>query len=510
MTRLARMPDRAQGRLHGAAPVAVIDIGSNSVRLVVYEVASRSPAPLFNEKVLCGLGRVVAKKRRIEGEPAERTLVALRRFRAIVDQLGAGKPWMLATAAVRDAENCEAFVREAEAAAGGKIMLLSGRREAELAAAGILSGFDRPDGIAADLGGGSLEVIDLTPAGLSQATTLALGGLALEQRAGGNLAKASEITSNDIESLDWLANGKGRTLYAVGGTWRNIARLHMISIGYPLHVTHGYARASDELADYCDLLIKTKKLMELPGIEQISPARRDVLGLGAVVLRSLIQRTKPSRVVFSIFGIREGLLYTLLPREERRQDPLLAFCEDYAVLRSRSPRHAHELCDWTDRLFTAPGPEETAEQRRLRHAACLISDIAWRAHPDYRGEQSLNVLAHAALSGIEHVGRIFLALAVYFRHTGGERNEFSERLVKLVPKPEIKRARIIGAAIRAAHMLSVGAPGIIDRAPPTYEGKKLVLRLPPSLAPLNGERLQKRFATLADLLGRTAEIRTGR
>jgi exopolyphosphatase/guanosine-5'-triphosphate,3'-diphosphate pyrophosphatase len=232
-----------------------------------------------------------------------------------------------------------------------------------------------------------------------------------------------------------------------------------------------------------------------------------VLGFGAIVLKALIQRAKPSRIVFSIFGIREGLLYTLLPREERRQDPLLAFCEDYAVLRSRSPRHAHELCNWTDQLFRAPGPEETGEQRRLRQAACLISDIAWRAHPDYRGEQSLNVIAHAALTGIEHDGRIFLALAVYFRHTGGEKNEFSERLVKLVPKSELKRARIIGAAIRAAHMLSVGVPGVIDRAPLSYEGKKLVLTLPRNLAALNGERLQKRFTTLAELLDRTPEIR---
>jgi exopolyphosphatase/guanosine-5'-triphosphate,3'-diphosphate pyrophosphatase len=508
VTKLAQVTDRAQGRLVGTAPpVAVIDIGSNSVRLVVYETASRSPAPLFNEKVLCGLGRVVAKKRRIEGEPAERTMAALARFRAIIEQLGAGKPWMLATAAVREAENCDDFVRRAEAITGGKIMLLSGRREAELAAAGIVSGFRRPDGIAADLGGGSLEVIDLTLAGLSEAATLALGGLRLEQRAGGSLSKAETIAEEDIGALDWLPRGKDRTLYAVGGTWRNIARLHMAETGYPLHVTHGYALAADELVAFTDRLAKAKKLLELPGIEQVSPARREVLGLGAIVLKALIQCAKPSRVVFSIFGIREGLLYTLLPREERRQDPLLAFCEDYAVLRSRSPRHAHELCDWTDRLFRAPGPEETGEQRRLRHAACLISDIAWRAHPDYRGEQSLNVIAHAALTGIEHDGRIFLALAVYFRHTGGERNEFSERLVKLVPKSELKRARIIGAAIRAAHMLSVGAPGVIDRAFPHYEGRKLVLTLPKSLSALNGERLQKRFATLADLLDRTPEIR---
>jgi exopolyphosphatase/guanosine-5'-triphosphate,3'-diphosphate pyrophosphatase len=179
-------------------------------------------------------------------------------------------------------------------------------------------------------------------------------------------------------------------------------------------------------------------------------------------------------------------------------------------MRSRSIEHAYELCAWTDRLFSGDGPRESPEERRLRHAACLISDIGWRAHPDYRGEQSLNVIAHSALAGIDHPGRIFLALSVYFRHDGhdnGNGDDLSERLKAAVSKRAQKRARIIGAAVRTAHMLSIGMPGVIDETPLNYEGKMLVLTLPKAYAALDGERLRRRMAVLAGLLEREPEIR---
>jgi exopolyphosphatase/guanosine-5'-triphosphate,3'-diphosphate pyrophosphatase len=250
----------------------------------------------------------------------------------------------------------------------------------------------------------------------------------------------------------------------------------------------------------------------MEGIEEVSRPRREVLPFGAMVLERLLKRIEPSDVHFSVFGIREGLLYSLLSEAERHKDPLLSFCIDYARLRSRSADHAIELCSWTDSLFQGAGPKETDDERRLRHAACLLSDISWRAHPDYRGEQSLNLIAHAALGGIDHPGRVFLAFAIYFRHAGigseaeaGDR--LSARLKDIVPKKLYRRARIIGAAIRAAHMLSIGRPGIIDETSLSYEGDKLVLTIPRTHAALNGERLQRRFGALAELLERRGEVR---
>jgi exopolyphosphatase/guanosine-5'-triphosphate,3'-diphosphate pyrophosphatase len=274
---------------------------------------------------------------------------------------------------------------------------------------------------------------------------------------------------------------------------------------------HGYHLSAREALSLSEAVRKAKRLTDLKGGATVSRARREVLPFGALVLERLVQRMQPSQVVFSVFGIREGLLYSLLSASERRKDPLLAFAEDYARLRSRSLKHAHELAAWTDALFQPPGPKETDEERRLRYAACLLSDIGWRAMPDYRGEQSLNVIAHSALNGIDHPGRVFLALTVYFRHTGpgeGEgRDELSERLKVLASRRLVRRARILGAAIRAAHMLSIGMPGTIDETPVGYEGDRLVLRLPPAHQHLDGERLQRRFAALAQLLDRRPEIR---
>jgi exopolyphosphatase/guanosine-5'-triphosphate,3'-diphosphate pyrophosphatase len=502
----APLDPQAQGRLFRRPPVAVIDIGSNSVRLVVYEGATRSPTPLFNEKVLCGLGRSVAATGRLEGEAVARTFEALPRFARIVQQLGAGKPWILATAAVREAENGKAFVEEVERICGGKVLLLSGTREASLAAAGIISGFHEPSGIAGDLGGGSLELVDIDKGAMRDATTLPLGGLRLLQRAGGNLEKGARLVDQDLAGVAWLKRGSGRTFFAVGGTWRNIAKLHIEHTGYPLNEVHGYSLSPKELDQFCDRLLRGRKVA---GLEFLPPQRREVLPGGALVMQRVIDKVRPSEIVFSLYGIREGLLHTLLPASERRCDALIAFCDDYATLRSRSPEHARELMRWTDQIFVAPGPSETPEERRLRHAACLISDIAWRAQPDYRGLQSLNVIAHSAFAAIDHPGRVFLALTVCFRHTGGAKDDVSEELIALVSKGQLKRARLLGAAIRAIHMLSAGAPGVIGRTPLTYEGSRIVLTIPPDLMVLYGERLRKRFAVFAELLGFKPEIRAG-
>jgi exopolyphosphatase/guanosine-5'-triphosphate,3'-diphosphate pyrophosphatase len=295
--------------------------------------------------------------------------------------------------------------------------------------------------------------------------------------------------------------------YAVGGTWRALAGLHMAEVDYPLHVMHGYAIATRDAIAFCEQLRKGKKVR---GLDAVSRARREVLPYGALVMERVLKELAPEQVVFSVFGIREGLLFGLLSEHERRKDPLLSFCEEYARLRSRSALHAKELCAWTDVIFNEPGPKETEEERRLRHAACLMSDIGWRAHPDYRGEQSLNVIAHAALVGIDHPGRLFLALSVYFRHVGASQaaaEPLSSRLRMLADRRAVKRARIVGAAIRTAHMLSIGTPGIIDETPLSYESGKLVLSIPPAYAAMDGERLRRRFQALAELLEREPEIR---
>ncbi len=490
-------------------PLGIVDIGSNSVRLVIYEGAVRSLTPLFNEKVLCGLGRSVASTGALGSEAVERAIHALHRFKTIGDVLGVKNIRAIATAAVRDAANGAEFIRRGSAALGTRIEVLSGQKEAELAAHGIMMGFVAPDGIAGDLGGGSLELIDLSGASLRDAATLPLGGLRLIDTSNNKLDAAVEAVDAAIARLPWLAQGKGRAFYAVGGTWRAVAKLHMDALNYPLRVMHGYSLHPKVAEEFCEAIRKGKKGQGMPSLENVQKARREVLPYGALVLERLIKKLQPSEVVFSVFGIREGLIYELLTKAEREKDPLISFSEAYAALRSRSIDHAYELCRWTDVLFADPTFEETPAERRLRYAACLLSDVGWRAHPDYRGEQSLNTIAHAGLGGVSHEGRIFLALSVYFRHEGGDfaSQSLPERLRNIVSKRVLKRARILGAAIRAAHMLSIGKAGVIDETPLSLEEGKLVLTIPHVYAGLDGERLRRRFETLAGLVGRQAVLR---
>ncbi len=289
--------------------------------------------------------------------------------------------------------------------------------------------------------------------------------------------------------------------------------MYMEHTRYPLRVMQGYAVTTREALAYCEMVRRTRKLSSLAGITEVSKARREIVPYGALVLERILKRIEPKEVVFSVFGIREGLIYEMLSPEVRARDPLLTFCESLAQRHSRSAEHGIELGAWTDGIFAAAsGPKETPEERRLRHAACLLSDVGWRAHPDYRGEQTLNLIAHAGLGGIDHPGRIFLALSVYFRHANeadSEGDHLSARLKQSVSRRSLKRARILGAAVRTAHMLSIGKSGIVPRAPLVVEDGRLVLTLPADLEALDGERLQRRFAALAGLLDSTAEIRRG-
>ncbi len=491
-------------------PIGVVDIGSNSVRLVIYDGLIRAPTPVFNEKVLCGLGKSVASTGHLGAKSVHCAISALTRFHAIARNLGVKSIKAIATAAVREAVDGPDFIRRGERELGAPIEVLSGEKEAMLAAKGIMMGFVGADGVAGDLGGGSLELIDIAGSKLNEATTLPLGGLRLIDTTKGRIDKANALAAQHLNGVGWIKAGKGRPFYAVGGTWRALAKMYMEQTDYPLRMMHGFSLPTRTAIEFCEQIIKAKKLSALPGVGEVSKARRGVLPYGAIVMNRLLQNMEPSSVIFSVFGVREGLLYSVMPPEERRRDPLLASCETYARLRSRSLEHAFELCAWSDALFTKEGADETPEEKRLRHAACLLSDIGWRAHPDYRGEQSLNIIAHAGLGGVDHAGLMFLALSVYFRHAGSSEakgEHLSERFKRLVSKRALNRARIVGAAVRTAHMLSIGLPGVIDMTPLTFEGDRLVLAIPPAFAGLNGERLQRRFGVLATLLGKTPEIR---
>ena len=500
----------AQGRIDNGPPVAVIDIGSNSVRLVVYEGLARSLTPIFNEKVLAGLGRQVATTGLLAEDAVDKALAALTRFRALCDAMQVGDVWAIATAACRDARNGPAFIVRAEKACGVSIDVLSGRREAQLSALGIVSGFHRPDGIVGDLGGGSLELTDVHGHRLKSGMTLPLGGLALQDASAKSLAKAEKIVRDALGHAAILTSGRGRDFYAIGGTWRSLTRLHMWQTGYPLHVMHGYVIPASEALEFSRLARRVDPEI-LSKIETVAAARRPLLAYAALVMEHVVRIARPQRVVVSALGVREGLLFSTLGDAEKKRDALLAAAQELNVLRSRSPRHGEELADWADKFMATSGLDETGDEKRLRRAACLLADIGWRAHPDYRGEQSLNIISHAAFVGVDHPGRAFLALTVFFRHVGLAGladDELSPHVRELATSRMIDRARVLGAAMRVAYLVSGAMPGVLPNASLAVERDKLKLKLRGKYRNLAGERLFARLRQLARLLGREPVMET--
>ena len=487
-------------------PIAVVDIGSNSVRLVVYDGLRRSPTPVFNEKILCGLGRGVATKGKLGEEGITRALAALRRFRAVARQIGAREIYALATAAAREASNGEEFIAKAEKALGANIDVLTGKEEARYAALGVMAGIPGADGVAGDLGGGSLELVDIKDGKIRDGVTLPLGPLRLIDMSGGSITRASDIIDEHLAKTKILDNLKDRTFYAVGGTWRNLAKLHMAQNHYPLHVLHCYRLTRQQTMSVSNLVAHLSPT-SLKDIREVSKSRSDTMPYGALVLDRLLFHSKPKAVEVSVFGVREGLIYAKLPKRKRDSDALLASCWDFARRYARSPEHELELCDWSDQLFGPGKLRETPEQQRLRYAACLLADIGWRAHPDYRAERSLGMISQAAFVGIDHPGRVFLALTIFYRYEG---EKLEDDITRLVDDEANGRAHLLSNVFRLAYILSAAMPGMLPRIGLELgNNKTLLLKLPKKLADLNGERVEKRLAGLANELGRTSKVVIG-
>jgi exopolyphosphatase/guanosine-5'-triphosphate,3'-diphosphate pyrophosphatase len=501
----------AQGRLPGMEPVSVVDIGSNSIRLVIYEGLNRAPTMLFNEKVMCGLGKGLEQTGNMDEDSVTRALAALHRFKALSHQARAYTMYILATAAAREAKNGPDFIHKAEMILGHRVRVLSGEEEAKYSALGVVSGHDDADGIVGDLGGGSLELVDVKGSVIGKGMTTPLGGIRLSEHAAGSLTKAATYARKQVRGVEFLKAGAGRTFYAVGGTWRSLAKLHMELTNYPLHMIQDYRLPYEEAIAFLDGVIKNREQKE-PAYQAVSRARRTLLPFGAVAMREVLLAMKPAQVSFSIQGVREGYLYSLLPDQIKHQDPLLSAAGELAVLRARSPEHARELAAWTGQMMPLFGVNETPEESRYRQTACLLADISWRAHPDYRGPQALNLIAHSSFVGITHPGRAYIALANYYRFEGLYDDSESSALATIATPRLLDLAKMLGGMLRVLYLFSASMPGIVrhlkfERPRDAASGLDLEFVVPPEYSEFAGERLEGRLQQLAKLTGKKLAFR---
>ena len=487
----------------------IVDLGSNSVRLVVYAGVERNPVLVFNEKVMAGLGRSLASTGRLDPKGIERALDALRRFMALREQIGVPNLVVAATAAVRDAEDGADFLERAESICGFKIMLLSGLDEARISAQGVLSGIPTAEGLVGDLGGGSLELVPVANGKPGEGATLPLGPLRLMDLSHGSLAEAESFVERAFGEQKWLKNYEGKPIYAVGGVWRNLARIHMAQRNYPIHVLHQYVIPARDAADISRVIEKLgpKSLAQIP---DVSERRVEALPFGALVLDKLISASRAKEIVISAYGLREGLLFERLDKKEQQKDPLIEGCRDLAGRLARFPQHGNEFFKWTAPLFADDVLGETAEESRLRHAACILADIGWYVHPDYRAHHAMTQILLAPFSGINHQGRLYLARVGYHRHEGRGEPEMLGNRSAYIPERDNERALILGLALRLAFTLSGATMGMLPKTRFDIGKNSLTLVVPKKYEALVGEIVAKRLAALAKALGRKSDIRIGK
>lgn len=478
---------------HPKGLIAIIDIGSNSVRMVVYHALKRVPLPVFNEKYMCALGKGLARSKRLNPAGVEEAYGAIARFLVMARRLEVASLDILATAAVRDAENGAEFVATLEARHGIQVKVISGEREADLAASGILASIHEPMGISADLGGGSMELATIERTRITQRVSCHLGSLRVLDTTDGKLDKMQDLIKSELKAVPWLKTAAPDCIYAIGGGFRALAKLHMKKTHYPLDIVHEYVMTRRSVSQLVEKLLELSpaQIADLPGI---SAKRAPTLIPTALVLQQLLQHTGATQVMFSVSGIREGFFYDLLDEKKKKEDALLASATDLAAIIGRPGSYGRELYEWMQPLF----PTEPILWQRLRRALCTLSELAWAIDPNFRASWAYHRIIQSSLKGMDHKERIMLAMALYHRYQPKWKGDRPE--LKLLDERERQWARCVGLAANLAFQLSGGKAGNLYHAKLQWHDGQIALTLDDEATPLRTETVEKRVQSLSEAL----------
>ena len=484
--------------------VGVVDVGSNSVRMVVFDGAARSPAYFYNEKIMCALGSGMADTGHLSPEGRVRALSAMRRFSKLAEGMGLSELTAVATAAVRDASDGRAFCDEVREQTGIKIWVIDGKEEARLSAQGVLLGWPGAYGLVCDIGGSSLELAEISGGRVGRRVTSSLGPLKLRDIQGGAKARNAHIKDVMQALADQMGSQRDR-LFLVGGSWRAIARMDMIRRGYPLHVLHEYRMTRQSVRETIEFIKKSD--MEVLRVEAgVSAARASLVPYACEVLSRLVKTIKPMDIAVSSYGIREGMLYEQMPQRLRDRDPLIEACRFAEDKDARSPGFGKMLYNFIMPLYkSASGP-----RKRLVKAACLLHDVSWRAHPDYRAEVCFDNATRANLGGLKHSERIFVGLALMHRYSNKRENDRFSDLINMIDEKTKSEAEILGKAMRFGAMLWMDKVAELGEMQWFPKKKELHLQLSADMMPLFGEVAEARFTSLASSLDAKAVVKTTR
>jgi len=285
----------------------------------------------------------------------------------------------------------------------------------------------------------------------------------------------------------------GSALYLVGGTWRAMAVYAMALRDHPLSDPHGFeldAATAQELAE----TLAASESDALKGRDRISAMRAEKLPDAAVLLSALLARLNPARVVFSSWGLREGLLYDRMPAHSRAQDPLLAGIAMFASQRGAPATLATRMAAWT--LDAAPAREHGSE--RLRLAAIMLGLASMQVEPNLRLPQAIDWALHKRWIGVDGMGRAMMAAAVA---ANGNSLALPARVRALASEEALEEAMRWGLALRLARRLGARSRRSLEVSRLVIQDGVLVLKLAESHEALFGIPSEKDMKLLAGRLG---------
>jgi len=479
----ARASAPAIGGLAAASPtptsataqrIAAIDIGSNSIRQIVADVSADGTIRVIDEmKAAPRLGRGVTRSRCLDDAAMDDAIASLGRMATLARTLGTAQIAVVATSAVRDAENGAAFLARVRRETGLRPRLLDGEAEARLAFRSALAHFElgRGRAVVMDIGGGSLELALSAEGVVERLESFPFGAIRLSEEflagrpPGKGLKKLRRHVRHAIKKVLPVRDWRGAEVIGSGGTFTNLAGMHLARQGVRARSVHGTRIPRHEV----ELLLE--RLAGMPVAERLAvpglnAGRADIIVAGLAVAAEVLARVEPRELTASAFGIREGLLL-----ESARVTPLIA---DPGEARARAVQafaerchaelpHARQVREMALQLFDAVGHRIgcAPEDRQTLADAALLHDVGYHINYERHHKHSFHLILHADLLGIAPDEQQVIAhVARYHR---GRTPRRQHTLWWALGRATRERIRRLAALLRIADGLDRGHAGAVER-----------------------------------------------
>jgi len=387
--------------------VGLIDIGSNTVRLCIYKGNMRNPDVLYNKKFFCGLGEYRPGTKEITKESEKKCVNSIIFFNSILDEIKTNQNIAICTAAIRNASNRKQIVKQISKVFKGKVITLLGSEEAELAAKGVIAAIPNACGTMIDMGGGSIELASIDKNKLNKIKSFPLGILNFEQ-------KDKEV-KNFIKELS-TKHKLQKNFYLIGGTFRSIARCFIYFNEMPLNEIH-QLKINKTHFKSLQSKISTLNYEQLSKVPKISIDRVKHLHIALKVIDQIFSNTQCETLIYPRYGIREGYIYSKLPKKLQNQDPTEISLNLIAKNRCRFLLFNQRSFNWIEKKYLQFKNKKLSDDRlRVLKLACQISDLGWEQGSKNRAQYALSSILNLPLIGIGYNEKILIGYLIYLRH----------------------------------------------------------------------------------------------